>query len=207
MIAQITKSAFFSASAFVLFAGPVYAADVKPYVNIGTGLVDAENRTDFNGVFSGVFRGGVEISRYFALEGEGQFGLGKKTSESVFSDVRFDETTVKLNHKFGAYVVGRLPISDAVSLHARAGYAAYQSTVTTNQFFEGVSFEPIETTISASGASLGLGGQYMFGADKLNGIRLDGSIIIDVDESSDDETGLPDINGTSGVSIAYVRKF
>jgi len=128
--------------------------------------VDAENRTDFNGVFSGVFRGGVEISRYFALEGEGQFGLGKKTSESVFSDVRFDETTVKLNHKFGAYVVGRLPISDAVSLHARAGYAAYQSTVTTNQFFEG-----------------------------------------DVDESSDDETGLPDINGTSGVSIAYVRKF
>jgi hypothetical protein len=47
----------------------------------------------------------------------------------------------------------------------------------------------------------------MFGADKLNGLRLDSSILFDVDDSPDEENNLPDINGIFGVSVSYVRKF
>ena len=212
MMSEINRLALSSASVLITFVSPTYASDAKPaditpYVNFGAGLIDAQNRTDFNGVFSGVFRGGVELSPYFAFEAEGQIGLSKKTNESVFSNVRFDETTVKLDHQFGVYAVGRLPLSEAVSLQARAGYATYQSTASTDQFFEGANDRPIETTHKFDGVSLGFGGQFMFGADKLNGLRLDSSILFDVDDSPDEENNLPDINGIFGVSVSYVRKF
>lgn len=212
MTAPITRLAPFFASLFILFANRAYGADArtagaKPYVNIGVGLIDGQDRTDFNGVLSGVFRGGVELSPYFALEAEGQIGLGQKTSETIFSNVRFDETRVKLNHQFGAYAVGKLPLSEAASLQARAGYAAYQSTATTDQFFEGALVNNFEDTINLSGASLGLGGEYMFGADQLNGIRMEGSILINVDDSLGEENSLPDINSAMGFSVSYLRKF
>ena len=207
MMSQVTKLALFSTSIFILFCAPSHAADTEPYLNLGAGVVDAENRTDFNGLLSGVLRGGLEISPYFALEAEGQIGLGQKTSESVFSDIRFDETSVKLDYQFGIYALGKLPLSETISLHARAGYATYQNTATTDQFFEGANAGPIETTYNLSGVSLGFGGQYMFGTDKLNGLRLDSSILIDVDDSPGEENSLPDINGTVGVSVSYVRKF
>jgi len=204
---QFRKLAALSISASILLSSPSHAADIKPYINIGAGLVDAENRTDFNGVSSGVLRGGIEISPHFAVEAEGQIGLGEKSRDDVFSDVIFDNTRVKLDHQFGAYAVGRLPLSEAASLHARAGYATYQSTISSDQFFEGARVNSFEDTIKLSGVSLGLGGQYMFGEDRLNGIRFDSFIIIDVDESSDGDTSLPDVNGTSGISLTFVRKF
>jgi len=41
----------------------------------------------------------------------------------------------------------------------------------------------------------------------LNGVRLDSFMIIDVDDSPGEDSGLPDINGTPGFSLTYVRKF
>lgn len=204
---QITKFTLLAASALSLFSSPVHAADINPYVNLGVGLIDAENRTDFNGVFSGLIRGGVEISSNFALEGEGQIGLGEKKRDQIFSDIRFDENAVRLNHQYGVYAVGRIPISEAVSLQARAGYAAYQSTNTVDQFFEGTAVVTSTTTLNFSGLSLGIGGQYMFGEERLNGIRLDSFGVFDVDDSDGGEGGLPSIDAPIGYSISYVRKF
>lgn len=185
-----------------------HAADVKPYVNAGLGILDDAGRSDFAPLITGTVRGGIEISRHFAIEAEGQFGLSDKEETYIITQDRRDERRVKIDSQLGIFVVGRAPLSKNFSFHGRAGYGQYSISAKTDQFFQDETPIPINDKFEHQGIILGVGGEYMFGRQKVDGIRFDTSLLIDVDNDDlGDESGLPDVEGIPGFTLAYVRKF
>jgi len=183
-----------------------HAADVTPYLNAGLGVLDDDSRSDFNGLISGTVRGGIEIGRYFALETEGQFGLLTKEETFTITPERRDERRAKIDTQLGIFAVGRAPLSEAFSLHGRIGYGSYKLDVKTDQFFQDEIPSTIEGTFEQNGVILGVGGQYLFGSKKVDGVRFDANVLIDSD-GVESETGLPTIEGVPGITFSYVRKF
>lgn len=115
-------------AALLASATVAQAQDVNPYVNIGVeGL-------DFEGMSGNVVaRVGADISTYFAVEGEGSFGLLE------------DNDDFKIDYKLAGYGKVQYPVSDQVKLFVRAGYYTVEADIG-----------------EADGLALGGGLEYMF---------------------------------------------
>jgi opacity protein-like surface antigen len=85
------------------------------YVSGGTQQVqNKKNTADLNALNA---RAGYQVNKYFAVEGEAAYGVGKDTTPAG---------DYKLTNKVGAYAVGTLPVSERVSLIGRAGLSDTQ---------------------------------------------------------------------------------
>jgi opacity protein-like surface antigen len=85
------------------------------YVSGGTQQVQSKKTgADLNALNA---RAGYQVNKYFAVEGEAAYGLGKDSTPAG---------DYKLTNKVGAYAVGTLPVSERVSLIGRAGLSDTQ---------------------------------------------------------------------------------
>ena len=120
---------------------------------------------DFAGA-SGNIVGRVGYSwGYFGVEGEGRVG------------VIDDNDGFKIDYGIAGYGIGRVPVSDSFDVFARAGY-----------HYTDAGFG------DADGFAFGGGGQFNFGPEKQNGIRVE-------------YTNLDDGGSADVYSIAFARRF
>jgi outer membrane immunogenic protein len=143
----------------------------KVYVNVGYSSLDT-SVTNLGVVGA---RLGYEFTPNFAIEGEAGFGITNNDIAGV---------EVKVDNTFGAYLVGKLPLSDSFSLLGRVGYSHLK-----------VSAAAFGSSASADdgSAAYGIGAQYLL--DGTNGIR------------GDYTRYEKDGSGFNGYTVSYVRKF
>ncbi len=178
-------------------AAPAEAAD--PYATVGLGLSNPDSFDDSYATILSV-RGGVDLNRFLAVEVEGQIGLGEREVSNEFGETdRF-----RTDYLLGAYGLAKLPLGESANLHLKAGYAVagYDSSFTTR---DGRTFDTRYGHEAFKGLSLGVGGQYMFGGKKRDGVRFDTYSVIDFDEDGDDGGIVTDT--LTGFTLSYVRKF
>lgn len=131
------------------------------YVSGGYTQFDGDGGADLGAITGRV---GVDLTPNFAIEGEGSFG------------VKGDSGT-DLDSEFGAFVVGKLPISPSFDLFARVGASR------------------IETSPGGSEDGLAYGAGGTFNLTPIDGIRADWT-------RHDYDAGDAD-----AYSLSYVRKF
>jgi hypothetical protein len=124
-------------AALVATGAPALAmpASAQIYINVGFSGVSVD---DFElGAATG--RVGFNFGEYFAIEGEGSFGI-------IEDDGPESGTGVELENDLGAYGVAKLPLAPNLFAFGRAGYAASETT-----------------HLEGDGFAFGFGGQYNFG--------------------------------------------
>ena len=159
------------------------SSNTRLYINVGyesIGLndfddADIEFFPDTGSAF--LFRGGVEIGRFLAFEGDLAFG---DEPEEQGADVDYER-------RFGAFVRGRLPLGTAVDLSARVGYGSTK--------LSGVSYE---------GLAYGGGLTSYFGRTRSHGVRLEYTRIEYGEDPAFNDDGDLDSNSWS---LAYVYRF
>jgi len=92
-----------AAAVFAAFASPAAAQGWS--AGVGYTQYDAEG-ADVGGITG---RLGYDFTPNWGVEGEASFGVG-------------DDDGAELDNAFGLYGIGKLPLSEQVSLHARVGY-------------------------------------------------------------------------------------
>jgi len=147
------------------FTSTAAAQDSGTYVNLGVKTYEFDT-------YNILGRVGYNFSENFGIEGEGSFGVIGNDDAGIDVDTRWD---------LGAYVIGRLPVSEQFDLFARAGYS------TVNIDVEGLG------DIDADGFAVGGGIQYNL--DDQNGLRLG--------YTYNDGDGL----NADVIDLSYVRKF
>jgi opacity protein-like surface antigen len=102
--------------------------------------------SDSHGVLGGLeLKAGWQFNRYFAVEAEYSFGIVSKSyAQGPF------EVEVELDKQYGAYAVGRLPVSRVIDFYARLGI----STATTTGSVGGTVIQTNEDEGAAYGAGL-----------------------------------------------------
>ena len=155
-----------SVAALSLVAPALAHAETGVYGSVGYANIDIDPVT--LGAIQG--RLGVTFTPYVGVEGEIGFGI---------ADDDILGTSVELSSTYGAFVVGRIPVSENVNLLARAGFASGEVDVG-------------GTSASEDGGAFGAGVEAFFTAN--DGVRLDYTRY--------------DFGGDANVwSISYVRKF
>jgi outer membrane immunogenic protein len=162
--------AFIAGSTFLSTAGQAQEAS-RFYAGAGYSVID----TRFSGLDAVGGRLGYDFTPNFAIEAEGGVGLSSK--EYLGVDVKIDKV-------LGAYLVGKLPLSDNFELLGRVGYS--------HVYVSGTGFGSSASADNGSGA-FGIGAQYLF--DGKSGVRGDFTRY----EEND--------SGSNGYTISYVRKF
>lgn len=175
-----------------------FAGDTKPYVEIGASWTDPDLLEDSQHL-SGLVRGGIEVTPWAAFEVEGLLGLTK--AEEIQSDG--DEFEAGLDSQFGGYIRLGIPIESKFLPYARVGFATAQTSVTRRRMSFGET-EIRKTSDSFSGPSFGFGFQGTFGDGDQNGVRLDLTGLL---AEGDDEEFFDLFDGTSNISLTYVRRF
>ncbi|MFT3725748.1 MAG: porin family protein [Hyphomonadaceae bacterium] len=89
-----------------------HAQSTGVYVSGGYTQFDGDGGADLGGITGRV---GVNLSPNFAIEGEGSFGVK-------------DDSGTELDNEFGAFVVGKLPVSPSFDLFARVGAARIETS-------------------------------------------------------------------------------
>ena len=119
--------------AALLLAPAAMPASAQVYINVAYGDFSFNNPDRSPGALTG--RVGYDVNRYFAVEGEGSFGIIK------------DNSIYELNSEFGAFVLGKLPLyEDKFHVYGRIGYTTID-----------------ETDFEDDGFAFGIGGQYNWG--------------------------------------------
>ena len=180
LAAAVAARAMIAAQAFDQDAhGPVFS-HVGFYIDLGALRSDGDD-ADVNGA---VLRGGARFNRFVGAELEGALGVG--------SDDVGPNAEVKLDHEFGGYLVGFIPVGPNADIFGRVGFGMVEIT--------------LETTPSNLGGSddvqtfnYGVGAQWFW--DGVNGVRGDFTRM-DIHDDEDFEG-----DGLNVWSIAYVRKF
>ena len=180
LAAAVAACALTAAPAFAQ-EGPVFT-DVGVYGNIGYSRTEGEG-ADLNAATA---RLGARLNRFVGIEAEGSIGVG---SEEV--DFLGEDFEISLEHQFGAYLVGFVPVSPNADLFARLGVGMSEFSVDSN-------VPGLNGSDDVQTWQWGLGGQYFW--DGVNGIRADYTR----HEVHDDEEFE---DGIDVFSIAYVRKF
>jgi outer membrane immunogenic protein len=158
-----------AALATTMLAAPALAKDTGSYANFGYTHVDDNNVT--NGLLGA--RYGLAVNPNFAVEGEAGVGVIDDTVRGV---------EVNTDFALGAFALGRLPVSENLRLHARAGYQ--HQWVTTKA-------AGIETDDHDGSLAFGVGGQVDI--SERSGIRADWTR-----QTNDD---------IDSFSVAYALKF
>ncbi|SHF73093.1 outer membrane insertion C-terminal signal [Modicisalibacter ilicicola DSM 19980] len=90
---------------------------------------------------------------------EGRVGLGLSDDEVTVNGYDTD-VTVEVDHLFGAYAVGHLPVTDVVSIYALAGFTQGEATAKA---------DGMSATDDDSGFSYGVGGEVNFFSRQFSG--------------------------------------
>ncbi|HVY88648.1 MAG TPA: porin family protein [Hyphomonadaceae bacterium] len=101
------KLALAAASMLVAPAFMSANAQTNVYVSGGYTQFDGDGGADLGAITGRV---GADFGKYWGIEGEGSFGVKK-------------DSGTKLDSELGAFVVGKLPISDSFDIFARAGWS------------------------------------------------------------------------------------
>jgi len=134
-----------AAAGVMLVGAPAQAQSVESGLYAGAGYThySAEDDVSVGGITG---RLGYQVNKYFAVEGEGTFGVMDDTVNVLGTDV-----DVELDNAWGVYGVGTLPVSERVNLFGRVGWAK-------------VSVEGSAAGVSASaeddGVGYGVGGTF-----------------------------------------------
>jgi len=105
------KSYFISALVLGIASFPIAYAESDLYVNGGVTSFDLDGAEPT----AATFRGGWMWSENFGAELEGSFGL---TSD----DLGGSQLEYSIENQIGAYLVGRIPVTERASLFGRLGY-------------------------------------------------------------------------------------
>lgn len=159
------KLKFALAAAASMLAAPAFmAAQAQTsgiYVSGGYTQFDGDGGADLGAITGRV---GVDLSQHFAIEGEASVGVD-------------DDAGTELDSQFGAFVVGKLPVSPAFDLHARVGASR------------------IETSPGGSEDGLAYGAGATYNLTPVDGIRLDWT------------RHDYDVGNADAWSLSYQRKF
>ena len=156
------KRTIVSVSLFAIgLALPAVAQDTGFYGDVGyTHFSTDSDGEDFDlGAITG--HGGLVFAPNFAVEGEISVGV---VDEDV--SVGGTDVSVNLNYLIGAYGRAQLPVTEQLTLFARAGLV--NGEIEAEASGGGVTVRDSE---SETGAGYGVGGEYMF--DAVNGVRFD----------------------------------
>ena len=104
-----------------------------------------------------VGRFGHYLTDYFSLEGRVGLGL---SDDDVSVNGYDTDITVEIDHLFGAYAVGHLPITHAASIYALAGFTKGEATA---------KYGDLSTSGDDSGFSYGVGGEVNFFSRQFSG--------------------------------------
>ncbi len=110
------------------FAAPL-AANAEPYVGLGYTQFSTDD-VDVGGVTG---RLGYKFNPNFGVEGEATFGVDEDTADFLGTPI-----DVELNHQYGIYGVGFLPVGESVELFGRVGYVAIDAEGSVGPFTAGV---------------------------------------------------------------------
>jgi opacity protein-like surface antigen len=160
-----------AAAVACMAATPAAAA---AYGTIGLSHIDAEageapelGTMGFEAITA---RAGVNISPYFGVEGEVQFGWEDATTTTTFTNEDDEEVdvalTTSLKNDFGVYLVGRLPMTENASLVGRVGYG--------RSHYELESSDPefdVGGDQKTDGYRYGVGAEFFF--NDVSGVRVD----------------------------------
>lgn len=144
------KTILAAVAASALFAVPAIA-QAQVYGNVGYASVSVDDADVTLGLLQG--RLGYQMNPYFAIEGEAGFGISDDSVAGV---------DVEMKYTVGAYVIGKVPVSENLDLFARVGYVTYEVEASAG----GVS-----ATESGSDLAYGVGVQGFFTPN--DGIRAD----------------------------------
>ncbi len=125
---------------------------------------------------------GVDVNKYLALEAGGDVGLSGKTYNYNGANVK-----IRFDYDFGAYVVGKLPVSSNVDLLGRVGYIRVQGSG---------AYQSNKVAVGDSGVAYGVGLRY-FPNGGNNGVSADLTHYDLGKNSSDGDL----------INISYVRRF
>jgi hypothetical protein len=125
-------------------------------------------------------RGGYDVTSNFGVEAEALFGIGDELT-TIFGAT----AATSLNYGGGLYAKGQYPITDAISAHARVGYAWTK--------FEGTA-GGVANSREDNGVAVGFGGEYAFSGP--NALRADYTLY---DYGNNGQA--------DGWSLTYVRHF
>jgi len=154
------------------FASTVSAQDTGTYVNVGVKTYEFDT-------YNILGRIGYNFSENFGVEAEGSFGISGD-SETVFGE----EIDFDTNWDLGAYLVGRLPVTNNFDLFARVGYSTVE-----------VELSDDNESVSEDLDGFAIGGGVQYNWDELNGVRL-GYTYNEADGADADV-----------IDLSYVRKF
>ena len=152
------------AAASALVAPGLMAAEAQKsgvYVSGGYTMIDGDGGADLGAITGRI---GVDLSQNFAIEGEASVGVK-------------DDSGTELDSEFGAFVVGKLPVSQSFDLFARVGATR------------------IETSPGGSEDGLAYGAGATFNMTQVDGIRLDWT------------RHDYDVGNADALSLSYQRKF
>lgn len=94
------------------------------------------------------------FNNHFGVEGEASFGIGQD---------EIDDVELELSSAFAGYVIGRLPVGEQLSFHARLGYGTSTFTGSIQGFGS--------ADVDVDGVSAGIGGEFNLNTN--HGLRLD----------------------------------
>jgi hypothetical protein len=118
-----------------LFAAPVaMPASAQTYINVAYSGFDLRNGANPSALTG---RLGYDFNAYFAIEGEGSFGI-------------IEDEGFELESEFGGFVLGKLPLLPSFHAFGRVGYSFVDSTLAEDD-----------------GLAYGIGGQYNWGKSGL----------------------------------------
>ena len=120
------------------------AANAESYANLGYTQFSADD-VDVGGITG---RLGYKFNPNFGIEGEATFGVSNDTADFLGTSVE-----IELNHQYGVYGIGFLPLGDSVELFGRVGY----STIDAEGRFGGFS-----AGVDDDGIAFGGGAQWNF---------------------------------------------
>ncbi len=187
------------------------AAASGPYVAVGGEVGRYETQTPTGSYTDTALNGriGYDFGKYFGLEAEGALNLGGAATFESGSDAEGFTRRDEVTSRYGLFLRGRVPTSDAVTIFARGGLGARQSKFETRSFgtyqFDGTLYDTTRGRKEVNGFfAIGGGAEFALSKEQMSAIRAEFTLYQTYIGGEDQDT---DFASDSVASIAYVRRF
>jgi len=189
-----TKTLFAASVASLLLAGTasaqVYDDGRGAYAGVGVSALSFDSY-----LLTG--KAGYNLNEYFSFEGEGGFGI---------SDENDNRDGFEIGAGVDYYLAGfarvQAPLTEQFDVFARGGYYFGQVD---GDFTDNINNISGNVSADIDGFAFGAGGQFNFGPDYLNAIRLEYTNL-DVQEIDDVDVDRFDLDSDL-YTVSYIRKF
>lgn len=164
--------------------------DRGPYAGVGVDTLEFD-------AYTLSARGGYSFNQYFALEGQGGFGISEEDDSIDGFDIG-----AGIDWYAAGFAVGKVPVTPQVDLLGRAGYyfAEVDGDITNT-----VSNLTTDVDADVDGFAFGAGAQFKFGDGNRNAIRAEYTYL-DTQEINDIDVDDLDAGGDLW-SVSFIRKF